>query len=346
MMLPQKLNKLLDDWPSKLISLVAAILIYVFYQVSILETKNLAVPLSIQENGSFKAVSVSDKNVHVSIKGMKEDIVTLEALDFNTFIDISSINTEGEYELPVEIQLSSNATIIENLEVRVNPSTVKVNVTEYSSAFVPVISSFSGTPSHGYELGDVFVTPPAIKIYGPKKAVESQSQLFTELVSVNDCSESFVKETNVYSDNTMIEFPESSKVSVSVDIEKSITEKTYRNVPVYVMRPTEPYYMEDTEFYTDITIRGRVLALDSYFIPQNTFYIDCSSFEEEGSYVVAVKNSRISAGEVISIYPSDFSVRISKVEKTEETVEIDNPPIEEESVIEAITVTEEQGKDQ
>ena len=45
MMLPQKLRHLLDDWPAKVVSLVAAILIYVFYQINILETKNIAIPL-------------------------------------------------------------------------------------------------------------------------------------------------------------------------------------------------------------------------------------------------------------------------------------------------------------
>ncbi len=346
MMLPQKLSRLLDDWPAKVVSLVAAILIYVFYQINILETKNIAIPLSVYENGNVRVVSITDKNVHVTVKGRKEDVVTLEASDFETYIDISALVEEGEYEVPVKVQLSENATIMESLEVVVEPSEVTVTVAEYASAYVPVVASVAGTPSHGYELGDVMVDPPSIKIFGPKDIVQTIDKLITEPISLNERSESFVLETGIVNDNKMIEFPETSRVSVSVGLLQSTTKKVYTDIPVAVMQPSEPFYVENAELYVKVTLQGSVLNLDDYSIPRNTFYIDCSSLTEEGKYTIPVRNNRVRNGEVVSVYPSELTIYIKKaVEEhhVEETAHVTSQNNEESAQGESVPVPTEQG---
>ena len=313
MMLPQRLNKLLENWPAKLISLVAAILIYVFYQLSILETKNIAVPLTVYENGSMRIVSMPEKTAHVTVKGLRENIVTLEAVDFKTYIDINSISEEGEYDVPVKVQLSDNATVVENLEVQVRPAKVKVSVAEYTSAYVPVTPSIFGSPAKGYELGEVLVDPPSIRIYGPKDIVASIDHLITEEISLNDRSESFVLETELVNDNDMIEFPEIRQVSVSAGLVQTNTRKVYTDVPVAVVKPAEPYYVEVSELYSKITLQGTVLNLDNYVIPRSTFYVDCSSIKQEGTYMLPVKNAKIRNGEVVSVYPDEFKITVKKI---------------------------------
>ena len=312
MMLPQRLSKLFENWPAKLISLVAAILIYVFYQLSILETKNIAVPISVYENGNVRVMSMQDKTAHVTVKGLRENIVSLESVDFKTYIDINSLTEEGEYEVPLKMQLSDNATVLENLEVKVTPAVIKVSVAEYASAYVPVSASVSGSPAHGYELGDVLIEPPSVKIYGPKDIVSSVDHLITGQISLNDRSESFVLETDIINDNDMIEFPEFHRVSVSAGIIQSTTRKVYENVPVTVLKPSEPYYVDVPELYSKITLQGTVLNLENYIIPRNTFYVDCSSITKEGTYLFSVKNSRIRNGEVTGIYPDEFRITVKK----------------------------------
>lgn len=340
MMLPQRLSKLLENWPAKLISLVAAILIYIFYQISILETKNLAVPLVVYENGSMRVISMTEKTVHVTVKGLRDNIVTLEAVDFKTYIDINSFAEEGEYEVPVKVQLSDNATVIENLEVQVRPSKVKVSIAEYASAYVPVSPSISGSPAKGYELGDVLVTPSSVRIYGPKDIVESIDYLITDQISLNERSESFVLETEIVNDNDMIEFPEIRQVSVSAGLVQTSTRKVYEDVPVAVLKPEEPYYVEVSELYSKITLEGTVLNLDKYVIPRNTFFVDCSSITKEGTYILPVKNSRIRNGEIVSIYPDEFKVTVKKLVQ-DSVVNNDEEP---ETKQEEITETEVQGE--
>ncbi len=330
MMLPQRLSKLLENWPAKLISLVAAILIYIFYQISILETKNIAVPLYVYENGSMRVISMPEKTVHITVKGMRDNIVTLEAVDFKTYIDINSFAEEGEYEVPVKVQLSDTATVIETLEVQVRPSKVKVTVAEYASAYVPVSPSLSGSPAKGYELGDVLVTPPSIRIYGPKDIVESIDHLITDQISLNERSEPFVLETAIVNDNDMIEFPEIRQVSVSAGLVQTSTRKVYEDVPVAVLKPAEPYYVEVLELYSKITLEGTVLNLDKYVIPRNTFFVDCSAITKEGTYILPVKNSRIRNGEVVSIYPDEFKVTVKKLVQ-EPVVEQEEEPEQEEA---------------
>lgn len=327
MMLPQKLSRLFNDWPAKVISLVAAILIYVFYQISILETKNIVSSLSVYENGSVRVVSITEKNIHITVKGRKEDVVTLESSDFKTYIDISSFVDEGEYEVPVKVQLSENAAIIESLEVLVNPSVITVSLAEYTSAYVPVVASVNGTPAHGYELGDVIVDPPAVKIYGPKNIVGSIDHLITENISLNDRSESFVLEAGIVNDNTELEFPETSHVSVSAGLLQSNTKKVYADIPVAVLKPSEPYYVEIPELYVKVTLQGTVLNLDNYVIPRGTFYIDCSALKKEGNYTLSVKNNRIRNGDIVNVYPNEFTISVKKVVEQ---------PVEEPSVPEAM----------
>ena len=337
MMLPQKLSRLLNDWPAKVISLVAAILIYVFYQISILETKNIASPLAVYENGSVRVISMTEKNIHITIKGRKEDVVALESSDFKTYIDLSSFVDEGEYEVPVRVQLSENATILEGLEILVSPSSVKVSLAEYTSAYVPVVASINGNPAHGYELGDVIVDPPAIKIYGPKNIVDSIESLITEDISLNDRAESFVLETGIINDNTELEFPDTNRVSVSAGLLQTTTKKVYTDVPVSVLKPSEPYYVEIPELYVKVTLQGTVINLDNYVIPRGTFYVDCSSLKDAGKYTLSVKNNRIRNGEIMNVYPSEFTIQINKVVEEPPEPEPEPEPVSEEQELNEVS---------
>ena len=45
------LDKILDNWPAKVICLIIAIFLYFFHQASLIDSKTFVVPLQIIENG-------------------------------------------------------------------------------------------------------------------------------------------------------------------------------------------------------------------------------------------------------------------------------------------------------
>lgn len=313
MMLSQKLEKLVENWPAKIISLVVAILVYAFYQNSILDSKNIAVPVQIRENGSMKVVSKVDKSVHVSVKGLREDLVALEARDFNIFVDLSSLSEEGEFTLPLNIVLSENATVMENLEVQVSPMELTLQVQEYVSASIPLVPQTAGTTAYGYQAGNVTAEPPAVDVYGPRSIVEKIQSFPLETVSINDRKETFEEAVAIINDNSEITIKGSSEILVRVEVGMTDTQKVYSKVPVKVISPSEPYFIENPEQYVKVTLEGKVVDLEGYSIPRNTFYIDCSSLNREGKYTLPVKNYKLSKGTLYNVYPNEITVTIGKV---------------------------------
>ena len=74
MTLSQRLKKIKEDWVVIVISLLAAIFLYVFYQISDLDTTTFSVPLKIEANGNLLLEKEVPSRIKLTVKGKPEDI--------------------------------------------------------------------------------------------------------------------------------------------------------------------------------------------------------------------------------------------------------------------------------
>ena len=99
------IDKLLDNWIAKVVSLFIAILLYVFYQASLIDKKTFVIPLKIVEDGIVMHVGKVQNYVPVVIRTNDTIMNMINPSDFEGIVDISYITEAGNYTLPIKISL-------------------------------------------------------------------------------------------------------------------------------------------------------------------------------------------------------------------------------------------------
>ena len=67
MTLSQRLEKIKENWVAIVISLLAAISLYFFYQINQLESINLSIPLTVESEGNLLVVGKVPENIKITI---------------------------------------------------------------------------------------------------------------------------------------------------------------------------------------------------------------------------------------------------------------------------------------
>ena len=105
MKIKQFTDKLLHNWPIKLLCLVVAIFLYIFHQASLVEHKNFVVPLKIIENGQVTHIQQVPDTITISVRALPEDISNIHQSDFEAILDLSTLTDAGEYTIPVIVNI-------------------------------------------------------------------------------------------------------------------------------------------------------------------------------------------------------------------------------------------------
>ena len=102
------LDKILDNWPAKVICLIIAIFLYFFHQASLIDSKTFVVPLQIIENGMVMHVGNIPDSVSIVVRASDETIKSVLPTDISASVSLDTITKKGTYKLPVKITLSES----------------------------------------------------------------------------------------------------------------------------------------------------------------------------------------------------------------------------------------------
>ena len=318
MTLPPKLEKLLDNWPAKIISLVAAILVYAFYQVSTLETRFFVLPVEIKQDSGMVSTHVSETSVKISVRGNMTDITTLETKDFKAYVDMSRYVNEGTVVVPVQLDLSDNVRIMKDIEIKLQPETIEVALEKELAAYIPVQLSYAGGTAHGYEIESIKTYPSMIKVRGPESILDSVNELNTDVLLFEDLHVSSSYETELLPINSMLACEHEGPVKVEVTVVPSQLKRNYSNLQIKLIPAPENLMAEFVQVPVTCLVSGNELDVER-FIPSDDFiYADCSRITEPGEYDIPLKTKNMYQVNVDSMEPE--SVHVVVTEKPEEII--------------------------
>jgi hypothetical protein len=98
------LRRLVHNWPAKILSLAAAVLLVVFNNVSRLEERFFSVPLELKLPAEYVPAAEYPQQVRIVLRGESEEIFRIEEQDIRAYVDLSEHDSSGEYQEPVEIE--------------------------------------------------------------------------------------------------------------------------------------------------------------------------------------------------------------------------------------------------
>jgi len=198
------LDKILEKWPVKVISLITAIIITVSFRFSTLEKRSFSVPLLIETNNMLIPLKSYTDTVRVTIRGEVNSINSIPEKEIEAYIDLNKYTNEGSYNVPVQIRKKGSALDVEPLEINVSPVEVSVTLEQKIVRNIPVFPDFSGTIAEGYELTSQSIIPDSVAAEGPRSIIEGLYDFHTETIDLEGRYGNFSLLININIDNPLI----------------------------------------------------------------------------------------------------------------------------------------------
>jgi len=103
------LERLLADWPAKILSLAGAIALSYFYQINKLEERPMSVPLVVVTNDDFVPASQYPRTVRLVLRGESNAIYAVLEGDIEATLDLRGYTGAGVWRVPVRVEKRGSA---------------------------------------------------------------------------------------------------------------------------------------------------------------------------------------------------------------------------------------------
>jgi len=307
-----------NNWPAKALSLVLAIVLFVFHRMSTLETRFFSTPMVIEHLEGIVPASLYPRMVRVSIRGDANSIYSILEGDIETYVDMTMFNTPGTHVVPVQWRKTGMIQGAQPLQISVDPAQITLSVDYRISKLVPVIASFRGQVETGYNMTSFSLYPPQVIIDGPAELMGSISELHTEFIDLGGRRSDFTITANILRSDPLIAIRGGETTEFAGNISQIIPARNITNVPIAVIGVREGFTAELEINTASIHLEGDNLDAVSSFVPPPEFLrVDCSWISEPGTYVLRVLTGT-AENIIFRAEPMEVTVRITQTEEEEE----------------------------
>lgn len=293
-------EKLLNNLPLKLISVVIAIVIW--YMVTTIYdpiiTKTFAdIPVQITNEAYIaegkKTYQISEQyqSIAVSVRGNKSVVSDITADDIRVTADLTQIVTMDTD--PVYVPVTAVCAGISPENIHTQTATIPIEIEDVDSAKFPIsVDTGDSKPAKEYEIGSKKADPETITVSGPESLIKKISSIVAK-VDVSDMSESgTVTGTLVVIDKNLDEMTEtqmnflnfetgSRQIDVKIELWKKQTgvslEADYSGTPKHGYQVTNV-----TTTPEEITVAGTEEALKQLALNGNTVVIPADKINIDG----------------------------------------------------------------
>lgn len=319
-----KVNQLLKSFIENRKPIIACFLIsfvlYIIYNMSLIDNQTLLIPLTIQQEGAVECVSEVPKTIKIHARTSASNVI--HADDIKATLNLDYLTSTGTYDVPVTITLSDDLLSMDPLEIKKNPETISVHAETKISGAALLDVPVSGTVAHGYELIGVSVIPNMIFVMGPESIVKNTTTIYTDAVSVEGLSSSKVFPVTVRNLNKKLDLEANDNYSVSVTIVPVIEQKEFSKVfPVY--KNLNPDFVFDASDNSPVSIvlSGPQILLENMVDEPFNFDVDLGFVTEPGEYLIPVQVDVSSGLSLSEISVNEWKVTVTEKLKTEEAGE-------------------------
>lgn len=305
-------DKILENWPAKVVCLTLSLMLFLFYRMSTLEERFFSVPLVIETNGDLVPASAYPHMVKISLRGESDTIYPIQESDVVAFMDLSQYNKEGEFRLVIQTRLKGTALDVEPLEVHVEPTEINLRVEHRVIKKVPVTPSFKGYPAAGFEFIGYALNPAVVEISGPRSAVEKISDLVTEPIELSGRDNTFDGLVMLVKRNSLVNISDDGKLAFSVTISQTTLVKTFEDVPFYFENLSSDFSVETDKVSGTVQLKGTQNDLADWPLPENALTVLCENVTQPGVYKLPVQTIIPQPYEVLSSSPGEIQLTVKR----------------------------------
>lgn len=326
------IERMLDKWPAKIICLIISIFLYIFHQTSIIDKRNIVVPLKIVENGLVMHVGKVPSTVSVVVRGNDSDVKSVVPSDFEATVNLDEITEKGDYLIPVKISLSEKLMEFDPFEVKLKNQQVEVSVDLKDIKYVELVPSVVGEVAHGYTISSIEMNPSFIEISGAKSILDKISHIDTTKINVSNAKNTFSTDCEFLQVSKNFAIEDINPAKATVIITPLEYEKQFENNSVQILNLDDNFEIVSNLPKINVTLKGTMPDLEPYEPGKSFVQLDCSLIKSEGIYSIPVKINYPKKFQLLSKSFDTINLKI-KIKKIDELNNDDENQVNEEEQI-------------
>ena len=305
-------EKLLENWPAKIVCLALALLLFLFYRMSTLDERFFSVPLEIETNGDIVPASSYPRMVKIALRGENDTIYPIIDSDVVAFLDLKPYTKEGEYRVAIQTRLKGSALDVSPLQISVEPVEVSLRVEHRMVKKVKVTPSFKGYPEAGFEFSGYSLSPSQVEVSGPRSVVEKIADMLSEQIELTGHDLSFTGAVQLVNRNPLISISAGGKVDYSVTINQTSLVKNFDDVPFYFENLDPAFVVATDKVSGSLQIKGTQTDLADWKPPENALTVLCENITNPGVYSLPVRTIIPQPYEVITSSPGQVQLTVKR----------------------------------
>ncbi|MDR1894980.1 MAG: hypothetical protein LBQ61_09910 [Spirochaetales bacterium] len=312
--LTETLRGFLNNWPAKILSLTAAIFLYVFYTVNSLESRYFSVPLNVEVAEGYVISANYPASVRITLRGEGAAVFQILEEDIQAYADFSAHDAQGIFRVPVTLRFSGRAAEAGSLEITAAPREITAEIDRLGHKTVEVLPSMTSYPAPGYELDQHLINPATIQVQGPERHLANLSSVFTEDIDLTGRTGDFSQRVSISNTDSFLTFPGGNTVEFLAIIRQSVETRTLTNVGLMFLDLDPRLEVLNRDETGVIQIQGPELLLNE-LIPGEIFIsVDCSAIDRPGSYGVELRPELPPGLTVLSWTPQRLNLQVRSTE--------------------------------
>ena len=303
-------DRLVKNWPAKVISLALAIIIFVFHRMVTLEERFFPVPLRIENLHSMMPSDFYPSMIMVTLRGETQGIHSIMEDDIEVFVDMENFTSPGTYRVPIQWRKKGTALGVEPLQINVDPPEIAFSLDNRISRIVPLSARFRGQPEPGFIMTSYSLNPNQTIIDGPVGLMGTISELYTEFIDLEGRQSNFNITTHIIINEPLVVIRGTRTTEFTGLISQVIPVRNIPNLPIIITGLMEGFAGELELRSGSIQIEGENQEEVLLFVPPEDFLrVDCSGINEPGIYILRVLTEDI-PNMNIRVDPVEVSIRI------------------------------------
>lgn len=244
---------LLQNLPLKLLAIVLAFFLWVYFMGEEQILKDIDIPLDINvasdkillgEYASSVTIRVRGAETAISRLGNRFIYSRIDLTDFPTVEkDIQMLAREHIHGLPPDLEVIS-----------ITPERIKVTIEQRTIKEMPIRANISGQPKKPFVYYGSDINPRSIVIEGGEKDVRITEEAMTEMIDINGKRGSFSVTSDVILDNPAVKIINPRPVMVYVKIDKDVEEVTFKDIPITFVHQEQLF--KSLHEYVSLSIQG------------------------------------------------------------------------------------------
>jgi YbbR domain-containing protein len=261
-----------SNYQAKLIALAIALVIWYYANSRPKEEITINVPLHIDVPDGYELVYQSHPRVQMRIIGSHSLIQRRQEESRQNYLSMSvRLDREDFSDGLVELEVDAGWLNVPESEFvqldvgNLNPTTVRVYVSEIVERTMPVSVTVYGEPRTGYDVGSYYAMPDSVSVRGPAIALDQMSEISTEEISIWDARDNLRRMVPLQTKESIdiagegavwvTLNPDPPRVAVNVEIVSERKERTYDDIPVQLLMPPDfPYEASIAEGESSVSV--------------------------------------------------------------------------------------------